>query len=248
MARLALAIIAVAAIAAPARAGNEEDARSAMERGVAALDAHQDQEALDEFERAIELVPEAPMPYKFAGEALERLERWADAIARYQKYLDVWPAAADAGDVKDRIARIEATHRGRVAIECRPGATVEIDGVARGVTPLDPVPVDVGEHRVQLRAAGHLPWSRTATVDPGAEVTVPCKLVPQPPPAPPRPVVDKPRPARPRPSPPWYRRRWVWAVAAGSAAVIAGGVGYVVLTDLPDTEGGDISYPHPHPR
>jgi len=245
MGRLALAIVALAAIAAPARAGNEEDARSAMVRGVAALAANQPEAALDEFERAIQLVPEAPVPYRYAGEALERLERWPDAVARYRRYLEIWPAASDAGDVRARIARIEAAHlQGVVAVRCLTGATVEIDGVSIGVTPLEPVQLPSGEHRVQISAAGYVPWRSTVTVNAGAEVAVTCKLAALPPTGPPLRVVEKTTPARRRPSRPWYRRPWVWAVAAGSAVAIAGGaVGYVVMTDLPDTEGGDISYP-----
>ena len=239
--RFALAIVALVALAAPARADDEEDARGAMERGVEALAASQYQVALDEFERAIQLIPSAPVPYRYAGEVLERLERWADAVARYRRYLEVWPAATDAVDVRDRIARIEATHlRGVVAIKCLTGATVQIDGVAIGVTPLEPVQLATGEHRVQISAGGYLPWRSTVTVIGGAEVPVTCKLAKLPPPAPPQ-VVEKTKPARRPTSRPWYRRPWVWAVAAGSAAAIAGGaVGYIVWTDLPDTDGGDF--------
>jgi tetratricopeptide (TPR) repeat protein len=245
MGRIAVAIVVLAALAAPARADDEEDARSAMGRGVTALAAHQYQAALDEFERATQLVPAAPGPYRYAGEALERLERWADAVARYRRYLEVWPAASDAADVRGRIARIEAAHlRGVVAITCQAGAAVTIDGASIGTTPLEPVPLTAGEHDVQVSAGGYLPWRTTVSVSAGAEVVVTCNLAALPPAAPPPPVVERKKPARRQPSRPWYRRPWVWAVAAGSAAVIAGGtVGYFAMTDLPDTDGGDFPYP-----
>ena len=243
--RLGLAILALAALAAPAHASTDDDARDAMARGVAALGTGDPARALIEFTLAIQLVPDAPVPYRYAGEALEQLGRWDEALARYDQYLRIRPDGRDADDVRARIARIRTEHlEGRVAIRCVPdGARVAIDGVEVGVTPLVGLRIGRGAHTVEVVASDHVPKRLSITVTPGTEVLVPCKLDRLPPRgpstvAPARAVVRKVAPA---PAKPWYRRPWVWAVAG--AVVIGGGVAtYVAWPSLPRTAGGDIGF------
>src|SRR5262245_779583 len=108
--RVGLAIVALAALAAPAHASTEDDARDAMARGVAALGTGDPARALTEFTLAIQLVPDAPVPHRYAGEALEQLGRWGEAVARYEAYLRIRPDARDADDVRTRLARIRTDH------------------------------------------------------------------------------------------------------------------------------------------
>ena len=248
-ARLAFAaVVAVLAIAAPVRA-DELLARAAMDRGVAALAQGNPQLALDEFEHAIAQVPEAPVPYRFAGEALERLGRWDEAVARYRTYLNIRPDSRDGDDVRARIARITSRHlQGVLVVRCAPtGAQVDLDGTGIGATPVERAGVARGAHVVEVRAAGHLARRLDVTVTSGTTTVVDCELTKLPPPSPPPPggpvVKRRPEQQVTAPPAPWYRRPWVWITAG--AVVVAGGaaVTYLALPDRPDTAGGDIHFP-----
>jgi formylglycine-generating enzyme required for sulfatase activity len=59
------------------------------------------------------------------------------------------------------------------------GATVTIDGVAVGKTPLEPLELAPGEHTVLIRAARHLDFSTTVTIEGGgATQTLAAELLP----------------------------------------------------------------------
>src|SRR5262245_6322179 len=176
--RVGLAIVALAALAAPAHASTEDDARDAMARGVAGLGTGDPAGPLTETTRPITPVPEAPVPYRYAGEALEQLGRWDEAVARYEHYLAIRADARDADDVRARIARIRTAHlEGGVAIRCVPdGAQVQLDGTDVGVTPLAGLRVARGAHTVEVRATDHVPKRLSITVTPGTELVVPCTL------------------------------------------------------------------------
>jgi len=247
MGRLALAIAAVIALAGPAAAGNQEDAVAAMNRGVEALKANDVAGALEEFQRAIALVPEAPVPYRYAGDALERLGRWEEAIASYQSYLEKRPDSRDASEIRARIRRLEAEQlQGEIEVDCRPvGATVAIDDRVVGVTPLAAVRMPRGDHIVLVAATGYLPKRLTARVQAGETWSADCDLDRLPPPTP-RPRVDRAPPsAKRRPPPvvrPWYLRRWVWAIA-GTVVVAGGGTAaYLAWPRLPETRGGTVEF------
>jgi len=246
--RLAFAaLIAALAIAAPAHA-DEQAARAAMERGVVALSQGNAQAALALFEQAITEVPEAPVPYRFAGEALERLARWDEAVARYRTYLTIRPDSRDAEEVRARIQRIARAHlEGALAVRCRPdGAAVQLDGASIGVTPVERGGVPRGNHVVDVRADLHLPRRLEVTVTPGATTVVDCDLSRLPeapvPARPPSAIVHGPTPTKPPAQKPWYRRPWVW-IAAGAVVVAGGALTYVALPDLPDTTGGEVHFP-----
>jgi peroxiredoxin len=75
------------------------------------------------------------------------------------------------------------------------GARVQIDGVARGVTPLTVSQVRAGLHRVRISHKGYRPVLRTITVQPGKRIALGVSL-----PVQPTPAAAKPAP-RPAPSP-----------------------------------------------
>jgi len=241
---LGLAIVAVVAIAAPAHAGNQEDARDAMQRGIEALDAGDPQGALSEFEKAISLVPDAPVPYRYKGLALERLGRWQEAIDSYNVYLEKRPDTAEAGEIRTRLDKIRSEHlEGILALQCTPaGARVQLDGADAGVTPVE-LKVAPGEHAVEVSAAGYLPRRFSVAVVAGKMIMVPCELNRLPPPSlpPSGPTTTLPGKLPPR-GRPWYRNPWVWA-AAGAVVVAGGAATYLALPELPHTRGGDIPFP-----
>lgn len=136
-------------------ADSEQEARSAMRRGVAAFGRGDAEKALEEYESAKRLVPNANAPYLYAAEALMALARWEEAVRNLEGYLAKSPAVSDRDDVRTRIARIRAEHYpGRVTIAADVAeATVTFDGESRGTArTLEARP---GRHRVELRAPAH---------------------------------------------------------------------------------------------
>jgi hypothetical protein len=240
---------------------DEGEARDAMQRGVAALARGAAADALIEFRRAEALVPEAPVPYRYAGEALEQLGRFEEAVASYSTYLAIRPDSKDAAEIRGRIERINSEKLlGQIAVRCSPdGAEVIVDGelTAAGVTPLEGLRLGKGNHTLTVRAPGHVDKQLPIAITAGATTVVQCELSPIPPPRieppperPPRSPITRPS-ARPLPLPPeparsppaWYRKRWVIWTAAGAAAVAGGAALYFAWPQLPDTEGGDIDFP-----
>ncbi len=59
-------------------------------------------EAADEFARARALVSLPAFDYNI-GRCYDRIERWADALVAYERYLAEAPSAVDAGEVRERV-------------------------------------------------------------------------------------------------------------------------------------------------
>lgn len=60
-----------------------------------------------------------------------------------------------------------------------PNAAVSVDGNARGLGPVT-LPLPPGEHRVEVRAAGHAPWTRAVQVQAGGASRLSASLTPLP--------------------------------------------------------------------
>lgn len=117
-------------------------------------------------------------------------------------------------------ARPLAPARAHVAIESRPpGASVTVDGVVVGVTPLE-ADLEAGPHEIRASLAGYRPGSVNRTLEPGERGEVLITLAPEAPPPPPPParLVDQSR-----------YGVWKWAAAGGAVAFLAGGVALVAM-------------------
>lgn len=64
----------------------------------------------------------------------------------------------------------------RLAIDAAPGTHVRVDGRALGQTPLAPIELPPGRHRVALTAAGRAPHARTIELDRDQEATLTAAL------------------------------------------------------------------------
>ena len=111
--------------------------------------------------------------------------------------------------------------KGTLRVESDPaGAAVEVDGKARGLTPLDELNLAPGKHQVRLQLKKHREATRQVAVEAGKAAALKVKLEPLAAPLP-KPVL--------RPIKPPVKKRgrlWTW-VAAGSAVALAGlGMGF----------------------
>lgn len=64
----------------------------------------------------------------------------------------------------------------RLTIDAAPGTHVRVDGRAIGQTPLAPVELPPGRHRVALTAAGRAPYARTLDLDRAEDATLAAEL------------------------------------------------------------------------
>jgi tetratricopeptide (TPR) repeat protein len=208
---LALSRAATAAEPEPVQATLDE-ARAAMRRGASALEEGDGEAALAEYETAKRLAPQANAPWFFAGEALERLGRFREAVASFEGYLAKDPTVSDAAKVQARIDRIRAEHfPGRLlVIAAAPGAEVAVDGGPAAVPGL--LELAPGKHRLAASAPAYAPATREVDVVGDRDATITFVLQPTSrDPEPPRRDDDAPRSAFP-----W--RTAGWATAGVGAA------------------------------
>ena len=145
------------------------------------------------------------------------LTRIADALAQGAEPDN----AALLGYLRQVLPKSDFLRYGTIVIESRmEGATVAVNGLIRGATPIEPLRVRAPAHyTIRISKAGYMPFDASVDVPPDGVVRVQTPLIQQ------------------RRDNPWYRRWWVLAIA-GTA--IAGTVTAVTLTrdapnDLPVT-------------
>lgn len=170
---LALASAAHAQVQAPSAEGQAEARRSAAKEkfdlGVAAYKEQRYQDAVKLFQEADALQPSAPLSFNVAR-SFENLNDTSGALRWYRDFLRRLPQAANASEVRGKVAALAATlsQRGVQQISVLsepPGAMVLLDDQNVGVTPLtrDIVP---GKHRLLLRLAGYADKPGELQLDP----------------------------------------------------------------------------------
>jgi hypothetical protein len=152
--------------------------------------------AVESFKAAIAADPKLPGPYRNLGLAYRALNRCADAMPMYEKYLELKPESRFTDRVRREIDLCRAklgqaplpprvdTHTvtgtphapeaqgilhvaaNLVGGEATDEATVKIDGLVRGATPLT-IPVTPGQHKIHLSRAGFETANATVDVGPG---------------------------------------------------------------------------------
>ncbi|MCC6214118.1 MAG: PEGA domain-containing protein [Polyangiaceae bacterium] len=179
------ALVVAAALTQVPRAHAQTDeqraeARERFDRGLRLFNQGDNGGALAEFERAYALVDHPVVLFNIglvraaAGQPVQAVEAFDELLGR--------PRGLDAERL-ERARAVRAAQAARVAeIEVRApiaGATVEVDGVEVGRTPLAaPVRVASGQRLVVVVAPGHAPARQRVTVAGRAKAVVELALVP----------------------------------------------------------------------
>jgi hypothetical protein len=233
--------------------------------------------AVESFKAAIAADPKLPGPYRNLGLAYRALNRCNDALPMYEKYLELKPESRFTDRVRREIdlcraklgqtplpSRVE-THTttgtphapeaqailhvaaNLIGGEATDEATVKIDGLVRGATPLT-IPVTPGPHKIHLSRAGFETANATVEVGPGERKDVELTMNKLPDEHPPIPAVTEgPKDTGPKAS--YAKYGWILiGVAAAAGAVGAGfGIaeselhGQAVAADPAQTTRGDIN-------
>jgi hypothetical protein len=171
--RILVCVALAATAAAPAWAAGAADrkeavapkteARERFDRGLKLFEAGDNAAALAEFKRAYDLVPNLVVMYN-VGLVYAAMNRPVEAVDALDLALAEGGAKLASDDQRRKARQVRDEQSSRIArvmvISDRP-ATIEIDGVEAGTTPLrEPLRVASGAHTISLLATGYLPTHR----------------------------------------------------------------------------------------
>lgn len=116
----------------PRATGTLEDARRHMVRGMTAIEmAKSDAElagAEEEFRIATEIAPTMAAAWFNLGAVLARMQRFEEAIASYNSYLDLAPNAEDAPRIRDEVIKLQYRQEQQARKHGRAGIWVSDEG------------------------------------------------------------------------------------------------------------------------
>ena len=178
-----LVVLALAATGVAGEPSREQRFQSAWEAGQDAFNLGRYPEARRHFQRARDLEPKRPGPYRWLGRVARVLEDWEECVTSGTTAVRLKPDSPQTAEVKkDLDACREALGRplygrplaaGQGALSVLAdvdGAVLTVDGIAKGPTPVDPMPLNKGVHRVRLVAEGLAPRELEVEVVPGIVV------------------------------------------------------------------------------
>ncbi len=209
--------------------------------------------AVESFKAAIAADPKLPGPYRNLGLAYRALNRCSDALPMYEKYLELKPESRFTDRVRREVDLCRAklgqaplpprqeTHTitgtphapeaqgilhvaaNLIGGEATDEATVKIDGLVRGATPLT-IPVTPGVHKIHLSRGGF--ETANATVSVGAGQRQDVELTMNKLPEEQRPIVmpvDSGRDTGPKAS--YAKYGWILLGVAAAAGAVGAGFG-----------------------
>jgi hypothetical protein len=160
------------ASAAPATSGSAADAKAKEEakqhfiNGVGLMQEEQWAAALVEFNISIQLFP-TRNARKNLAECLKQLGKFADALDQYETLMRDFGSQLPPADL-EQIQKSMNYVKGLVGFiqinSSVQGATVVVDGIPRGKTPIAPVRVSQGPHTINVSAEGYIPFVATKDV------------------------------------------------------------------------------------
>src|SRR5690606_36863504 len=162
-AALVVLLVAHAAHAQPARLTKE------FQAGVDAYRLGQYDAARAHLEKARDLDPKLPGPHRFLAAVAQAQGRWDDCIASSRTAMELNPASSEIADTRRvhdecRASAGRMPYRGAlgdsaaIAVTTNvPGATVKLNGLTYGGTPLAPRPIAAGMLELEIDKPGWKP-------------------------------------------------------------------------------------------
>jgi tetratricopeptide (TPR) repeat protein len=232
-------------------AGAKKEASRRFEHAIKLYEDGDYSVALAEFERVYELVPDYRVLYNI-GQVSIQLGHYARALLTLREYVARGGNELPADRAKAVQADMDllAGRTASIVLEVEPeGVEVTVDGRVIGTTPLtEPVVVDVGERRVELKRTGFVSQEQTLSLAGGDRYVAQVKLLPEstadqssrtsPPIAGLAPDALRPIPERKVKAGVWIGYGAAGALAAG--AIVSGALGASSagkLKDLRNTQG-----------
>ncbi|HUS30757.1 MAG TPA: PEGA domain-containing protein, partial [Kofleriaceae bacterium] len=189
MRRAALLFLVAATTIAHAQ---NADLTKEFQAGVDAYRLGKFDEARTHLEKARDLDPKLPGPYRFLSAVAQAQGKWDDCIGNARKALELNPLSSESADTRKvhdecRVSagrppfRGDLTDSAAVAVTTNVvGATVKINGLTYGATPLAPRPITPGAIEVEIEKQGWKPAKLTPNALPGIVTDVIVDLEPDP--------------------------------------------------------------------
>jgi tetratricopeptide (TPR) repeat protein len=163
-------IVASAALVGAVGAAHADGFDEAWNKGQDLFNLGKYGEARAQFEKARELDPTKPGPWRYLGRIAKIQERWEDCARAATTAVKLNPTSPNAPEVRkdlDECRRalgrppypgaVPDKQGGLAVIANVEGASVLVDDIKKGATPLDPFPVLPGKHKITVERRGYLP-------------------------------------------------------------------------------------------
>jgi tetratricopeptide (TPR) repeat protein len=175
---LAFALLSMVTLSA--RADEEVDAQRHFERAVTLYQERAYDEALVEFQRAFELSPRYEVLFNIA-QVHYQLNEYAEALRTFERYLSEGGGQIpnerrafvqhELSELRERVGTLSV-------VTDVPGASVLLDDVELGVTPLSGLTVSIGRHSLRVEHAGYPALVRRLQVTSGETLRVELAFAP----------------------------------------------------------------------
>jgi hypothetical protein len=175
-------------LASRAAGAQPEDLKQEFQAGVDAFRLGKYDEARAHLEKARSMDPKLPGPHRFLAAVAHAQNRWDDCAQNAHEALVLNPTSTEAADTRKlyescRISGGRTPFRGElgesaaIAVTTNvPGASVKINGLTYGGTPLAPRPITPGELEIEIDKPGWKPAKRTVTAPAGIVTDVDVEL------------------------------------------------------------------------
>lgn len=183
---LALVVVSRVAAAQPAEFTKE------FQAGVDAYRLGKLDEARTRLEKARDLDPKLPGPYRFLAAVSQAQGRWQDCIDNARKALELNPRSAEVMDTRKLVEgcrvsagrapyRLELGDSAAITVTTNvSAATVKINGLTYGGTPIAPRPISAGVLDVEIDKLGWKTSKTTINALPGIVTDIVVDLEPDP--------------------------------------------------------------------
>lgn len=139
-------------------------AREAYGEGQKLFEAEKYEQAKASFEEAFEAIPN-PVVLVSIAECQKRLGEAAEAVATFERYLEMKPDAKDRASVEEKIEEIKNLPATLEIFTDPPGAAVRIDGEDTGKSTPAEIELAPGEHSVELTVSSGESVTRTVNAE-----------------------------------------------------------------------------------